>query len=58
MLGEVFAHYLAHPESLGRGSRARIAEEGLQRTACDHVASMTDRFLIQEYERLFGLKIT
>ncbi len=58
MLGEVFNHYVTHPEAMGRGSRDRIAQEGLHRTVCDYVASMTDRFLIQEYQRLFGLGVT
>ena len=55
MLGEVFNFYLAHPAEMARGARVRIEVIGLHRAVCDHVASMTDRFLIQEHQRLFGL---
>ena len=32
----------------------RIEEHGLERTVCDWLAGMTDRFAEQEYERLRG----
>ncbi|MBX3731720.1 MAG: deoxyguanosinetriphosphate triphosphohydrolase [Verrucomicrobiae bacterium] len=57
LLGEVFQHVLAHPETMGRGARLRVAAVGLHRAVCDHVASMTDRFLLREHRRLFGLGV-
>jgi dGTPase len=57
MLSEVFQSYIAHPKELGLAARKRIAVDGLHRAVCDHVASMTDRFLIQEHHRLFGLQL-
>lgn len=57
MLAEVFNTYIGHPEELGDSARKRIKADGLHRAACDYVASMTDRSLIQEHHRLFGLNL-
>jgi hypothetical protein len=38
-----------------RGKRAK--KIGLHRAVCDYIAGMTDRYLILEYQRLFGLKV-
>ncbi|HTI69129.1 MAG TPA: deoxyguanosinetriphosphate triphosphohydrolase [Candidatus Limnocylindria bacterium] len=57
MLGEVFAYYLAHPEAMGRESSKTGKSADVYRVICDCVASMTDRYLIQEHRRLFGLDI-
>jgi dGTPase len=52
MLRVVFEAYLVDPVRLGDGAARRIEKEGLHRTVCDYVAGMTDRYLIEEYERL------
>jgi dGTPase len=57
MLSEVFQTYIAHPTELGLAARKRIEVDGLHRAVCDYVASMTDRYLIQEHHRLFGLHL-
>jgi dGTPase len=35
-----------------------VGERGLERTVCDYIAGMTDRFAIEEYQKLFdpGMK--
>jgi dGTPase len=57
MLAEVFNTYIQHPDELGEAARKRIKADGLHRAACDYLASMTDRYLIQEHHRLFGLNL-
>jgi dGTPase len=52
MLRKVFDNYIADPTQLGAGAAKRIEQEGLHRTACDYVAGMTDRYLIEEYSRI------
>ncbi|HEX5176694.1 MAG TPA: deoxyguanosinetriphosphate triphosphohydrolase [Chthoniobacteraceae bacterium] len=54
MLRAVFAAYLAKPERLGVATGRRVGRDGLHRTVCDYLAGMTDRYLLDEYERLFG----
>jgi dGTPase len=55
MLRRVFEGYLVDPDRLGDGATRRIEKEGLHRTVCDYVAGMTDRYLMEEYERIAGL---
>ncbi|OAI43010.1 deoxyguanosinetriphosphate triphosphohydrolase [Verrucomicrobia bacterium SCGC AG-212-E04] len=53
-LAKVFAAYLASPNLLGKATATRLAEDGLHRTVCDYLSGMTDRYLVEEHERLFG----
>ncbi len=51
----LFQAYLAEPEQLPPGVMARPAEDGdsLARVVCDYIAGMTDRYALQEYQKLF-----
>src|SRR6266481_3640431 len=55
MLRGVFEAYLIDPDRLGEGAMRRIEREGLHRTVCDYVAGMTDRYLMEEYQRINGV---
>ena len=57
MLSDVFSHLVSHPGQVGVGARKRAKAEGWQRAVCDYVASMTDRYLILEHRRIFGLAV-
>ncbi|MEM6910472.1 MAG: deoxyguanosinetriphosphate triphosphohydrolase [Verrucomicrobiota bacterium] len=52
MLRRVFQFYLHHPERLGETTRRRLEEQGLERTVCDYVSGMTDRYLMQRYNEI------
>jgi dGTPase len=54
LLARVFEEYVKVPSQLGRTSAKRVRKDGLQRTVCDFVSGMTDRYLIGEHQRLFG----
>jgi len=54
MLRRVFEEYVVDPDRLGDGATRRIESEGLHRTVCDYVAGMTDRYLMEEHERIAG----
>ena len=54
MLRRVFEAFLVDPDRLGEGATRRIESEGLHRTVCDYVSGMTDRYLMEEYERIEG----
>jgi dGTPase len=54
MLEELFNFYLKHPEQIGDQARKRIRKEGKHRAVCDYLAGMTDRYAMQEHERIFG----
>ena len=52
MLRSIFEAYIIDPVRLGDAAARRIEKEGLHRTVCDYIAGMTDRYLIEEYQRL------
>jgi dGTPase len=54
MLGELFKYYLAHPKEIGESAQKRVKKIGLQRAVCDYLAGMTDRYVMLEYQRIFG----
>ena len=56
MLEELFQFYLRRPGQIGGHSRKRVRQVGLHRAVCDYLAGMTDRYVMQEYQRLFGVK--
>ena len=47
--------YLKRPGMLPPGARARLEGSGLERTVCDHIAGMTDRYALEEYRSLHGV---
>ena len=57
MLEELFHYYLAHHDEIGEQSRKRAKKDGWHRAVCDYLAGMTDRYAIQEHQRVFGVKI-
>lgn len=57
MMEKLFQYYLEHPREVGAQSRKRIRKIGLHRAVCDYIAGMTDRYVIQEHHRLFGLRL-
>jgi dGTPase len=48
----LFHCFLKKPKKLPAYVRARVTRHGLERTVCDYIAGMTDRFAEQEYRRL------
>jgi len=54
LLGELFHYFEEHPEAMGDFVQSLIPEYGLQRAICDHLACMTDRFVVLEHKRLLG----
>ncbi len=49
----LFETYLQYPNLLPPKYRSRVERFGLERTVCDYIAGMTDRFALDEYKRLF-----
>lgn len=50
---DLFRAYQDEPMILPGHVQAWIDKRGLERTICDYIAGMTDRFAIEEHERLF-----
>jgi dGTPase len=54
MLAELFNYFLKHPKEIGESAQKRVKKIGLHRAVCDYIAGMTDRFVMIEYQRIFG----
>ena len=58
VINELFPFFLAHPDHLPKQWRKDVVEAdgetALARIVSDYIAGMTDRFALQEYERLLG----
>lgn len=53
ILTDLFNAYRAEPTTLPKHVQTLIEERGLERTICDHIAGMTDRYAIEEHQKLF-----
>ena len=53
IITDLFEAYHAEPSILPRHVQDTISERGLERTICDYIAGMTDRYAIEEYRKLF-----
>ena len=52
-IGELFRVYTEKPEQLPPNIQKRIPLDGIQRSVCDYIAGMTDRYALDEYKKLF-----
>ncbi len=50
---ELFRVYLAEPAQLPDSTQQRLQEDTAQRVICDYIAGMTDRYALEEYQKLF-----
>lgn len=53
VLTDLFTAYLKEPTMLPGHFQVLIAQKGIERTVCDYLAGMTDRFAVEEYQKLF-----
>lgn len=54
MLEDLFKYYLKNLSQVGEQARKRARKIGRERAICDYLAGMTDRYAMQEHERIFG----
>jgi len=57
LLEDLFSYYLENREQIGELAQKRARREGWPRAVCDYLAGMTDRYAIQEHQRVFGLRV-
>ena len=53
IVNDLFNAYRAEPAMLPRHVQDMLLEHGLERTLCDYIAGMTDRYAVEEYQKLF-----
>jgi len=52
-LAELFNAYISESAQLPPTAQSRIEQVGLHRAVCDYIAGMTDRYALDEHEKLF-----
>lgn len=57
IVAELFKAYRAEPAILPEHIQELIPERGLERTICDYIAGMTDRFAVEEHRKLFDPQV-
>jgi dGTPase len=58
IVGGLFGHFMAHPESLPPAYQDKATVDSLPRVICDYIAGMTDNFIQSNYERLMNAEAT
>lgn len=53
IISDLFRAYAQEPAILPDHVQEWTKERGLERTICDYIAGMTDRFAVEEYQKLF-----
>ena len=49
----LFEYYLRHPEALPEDFHPQLSFDGMERTVCDYIAGMTDKYAVDKYSELF-----
>ena len=53
MLKRLYHYYHTHPEALPMDFQPQMSFDGLERTVCDYIAGMTDKYAVDKYTELF-----
>ena len=53
MLRELFAYFAAHPEKMPEFYLKNTENESVERSVCDYISSMTDRYAIDIFKSIF-----
>ena len=53
MLQSLYEYYIAHPEALPADFLPQLSFDGMERTVCDYIAGMTDKYAVDKYAELF-----
>ncbi len=53
VIGDLFHSYCDRPEQLPPHIFARLQNDGTKRVVCDYIAGMTDRYAMEEFQKLF-----
>ena len=53
MLQRLYEYYYNHPETLPADFQPQLSFGGMERTVCDYIAGMTDKYAVDKYTELF-----
>lgn len=53
MLQSLYEYYVNHPEVLPADFEPQLSFDGMERTVCDYIAGMTDKYAVDKYTEIF-----
>ena len=53
MLKRLYEYYYDHPEALPDDFQPQLSFDGMERTVCDYIAGMSDKYAVDKYTELF-----
>ncbi len=53
MLQHLYRYYYENPETLPKDFQPQMSLGGMERTVCDYIAGMTDKYAVDKYSELF-----
>ena len=53
MLQRLYDYYIRHPEAMPADFLPQLSFDGMERTVCDYIAGMTDKYAVDKYTELF-----
>ena len=53
MLCRLYDYYITHPEALPEDFQPQLSFDGMERTGCDYIAGMTDKYAVDKYTQIF-----
>ena len=53
MLKRLYDYYYHHPEAIPADFQPQLSFDGMERTVCDYIAGMTDKYAVDKYTELF-----
>ena len=53
MIQRMYEYYSRHPEALPDDFQPQLSFDGMDRTVCDYIAGMTDKYAVDKYTELF-----
>ncbi len=53
MLKRLFEYYVKYPEALPEDFQPQLSFDGMERTVCDYIAGMTDKYAVDKFTEIF-----
>ena len=53
MLKRLYEYYITHPEAIPADFQPQLSLDGMERTVCDYIAGMTDKYAVDKFSEIF-----
>ena len=53
MIARMYEYYISHPQALPEDFQPQMSFDGMERTVCDYIAGMTDKYAVDKYTEIF-----